>query len=135
MGLSAGTIGGYGAQPAMELTFQALVYRPSQTRTPIGGANRVYAVLPGPIPCDVMPVTDEIRMLQSGQNEIVTHIMHFAENTDIQPKDCIKIVSHRRLGSALVGAYFYVSEELQPSEYYGFVRCRVTAGAQPTVGS
>ena len=92
MTLQAGTIGGAFTSGAMSLTFSAQIWRAVETVTPIGSKQSAYTINGGILPCDVIPLNDEIRFEQAGQTEVVTHILHFHENADVQSRDIVQRV-------------------------------------------
>ena len=131
--INAGSIRGAFESTPMKLTFSAQIWRATITVTPLGSKEESYAKHGGVLPCDVVPLSDALRMAQVGQTEVISHVVHFFENTDVLVRDIVQITSNIRLGSATIPNYFYIMEVLQPSEsMFGFIRCRVRAGLDPT---
>lgn len=114
----------------MDLVYGARIQRMQGTRTGLGSAGQVMITLPGVYPCDVAPMRDELVMSQAGQQDILTHIVHFQSGTDIRDRDTIIIVSSLTNFSQLGDTYLIV-EVLKPSETLSYIRCRAIKGKGP----
>lgn len=133
--ITAGSLrnGSYTSKPIMTLVFECQVWRSANTYTGVGSLNVAYAVLPGIIPCDISPLTDELYLQEVGQSDIITHILHVPAGTNIRVRDAVKII-RSQTGFGPIGLSFYVKDVLLPSELISYVRCRVTLGKDPTTG-
>lgn len=132
--MNAGTIAGAFEEPALELTFTVQVWRGRAAATGIGSKLLTYTKVGAPVGCEIQPLSDEVRMLQVGQSDTMTHQAYFAQNTNLQPKDIVQIITTRRLGGVSLGTQYFVQEVLQPtSAAYGFIRCRMREYAEPTL--
>lgn len=136
MGIVAGSLrnGGFTSKPIMDLAYECQIYRNASSYTGLGSLKVAYVVLPGITPCDVIPITDDIHVLEVGGQDIHTHNIHLPAGTNILIRDAIKIVGSRT-GFGPVGLSFYVDDVLLPSESISFIRLRVTQGKEPVAGA
>jgi hypothetical protein len=109
----------------MELRFGAQIKRLSATFTAMGSMSSDYALLPTVLPCDVAPISDSIAMLQSGQQDKLTHILHFQAGVDIRVRDEVVIAYAPQPGNfGNVGDTYFIDAVLEPSEDIAYIRCR-----------
>ncbi len=136
MSITAGSLrnGSITSKPIMDLVYECMIFRSSNTYTGAGSLKVSYALLPGVTPCDIAPMTDELYMLEIGQQDVITDVLHLPAGTNIKVRDAVKIVSSRT-GFGPVGLSFYVRDVLLPSETISYVRCRVSVGLEPTTGA
>jgi hypothetical protein len=108
----------------MELTFR--VQLAEMTLTPPTGKNtsstKAWTMTNKVYPCDIAPLKDDIYFLQTGVENLITHVIHFYANTDINVRDVVKVLSSFRLAGP-VGSWFEIRERLEPTETIAFVRC------------
>jgi hypothetical protein len=114
----------------MELTFTAQVWRMLKTTDAMGSKTEKYVALPGSIPCDVMPLADNLVFLQAGESEVSLFVAHFFAGADIRANDVIKILTTKKL-SGLIGSYFEIVLRLEPTESISYIRCHAKAGVAP----
>jgi hypothetical protein len=125
MTLSGGSIVGLVHNAFMNLRYGAQIQRLTATYTPIGSMNSNYTTLPTVLPCDVSPMSDDTVMQQFGQQDRLTHVLHFQAGTDIRTKDQVLIRYAPQPGNfGNVGDVYFISEVLQPSTDLNYVRCR-----------
>lgn len=118
----------------MDLVYECQIYRSSNTYTGSGSLKVAYSLVAGVVPCDIIPITDELYMQEVGQQEAISDSLHLPAGTNIVIRDAVKIISSRT-GFGPVGLSFYVRDVLLPSESISYVRCRVSIGIEPTTGA
>lgn len=131
MSLRAGTLGGTHARPFMDLTYTCEIYRVKKTRDAMGSLKEDFHLLPGAIPCDIMPISDLNIFAQTGEVEKVTHVLHFFSGTDIRQSDVVRILSSKKL-SGLINALYQIDLRLEPSETMSYIRCHAKFGVAAT---
>jgi hypothetical protein len=123
--LNGGGIVGVAHAPFMQLTYGAQFRRLAATYTPIGSMASDFTIIPTVYPCDVAPMSDDIVMQQYGQQEYLTHVLHFQAGTDVRVRDEVLIVYAPQPGGfGNVGDVYLIAAVLTPSEDLNYVRCR-----------
>ena len=127
--IRAGTLS---PRPYMDLIFKVQRARATQA-TPVGrnmSLTETWVLNPRSIPCDIMPIADQVYFLQAGQDNIATHTLHFYAGTDIRPKDKVKVLSSVRLAGP-IGSWFNIEARIEPTESIAFVRCYARISDSP----
>ena len=127
----AGTLGGTAQRPFMDLTFTCAIYRVKTTQDAMGSLKEDFNRLPGQYSCDIAPMSDIDIFTQSGEQEVVTHILHFYAGTDIRQSDVVRILSSKKL-SGIINGLYEVNLRLEPSQSISFIRCHAKYGTAPT---
>ena len=123
--LSGGSIVGVAHTAFMQLRYGAQIQRLSATYTPLGSMAEDYVTRPTVYPCDVSPMSDATTMQQFGQQEMLTHVLHFQAGTDIRVRDQVVITYAPQPGNfGNVGDVYFVAAVLEPSTDLNYVRCR-----------
>jgi len=131
--LRGGSIVGIDHEPFMPLAYGCTIRRLSIGYSAVGSATGTYADLPGVTPCDVSPMSDDLKMFQTGQQEMLTHIIHFQAGTNVKIRDEIRIVYAPQPDSyGNVGDTYILEDVLTPSEDLAYIRCRAYKGTVPT---
>lgn len=123
--------GGMLSGPRMQLAFECFIKRAQTVVTALGSSDTIYAALnnSAPVPCDISPMSDLLIVSQPGQQETLTHVIHFEAGTDVQLRDVVTI-SNGPQSLAYLGQSFYVAEVLQPSESIAYIRCHARRGKE-----
>ncbi len=123
--LNGGGIVGIAHSPFMALNYGVQFRRLVATYSPIGSMASDFVVISTVYPCDVAPMSDDIVMQQMGQQDYLTHVLHFQAGTDVRPRDEAQIVYSPQPGSfGTIGDIYLIVAVLQPSEDLNYVRCR-----------
>jgi hypothetical protein len=130
-GLAQGdSIGGFDSCPKMTLSYGVQVSRMEGGLTPLGSAGQTYQKVGGIIPCEIAPVTDTILMAQMGQTDMLTHVLHFQINADVQKLDAVEIV-YTPSGMGEIGQSYIILELTQPATDLAYIRCMAYRGKLP----
>lgn len=109
----------------MQLLYGGKISRLVNSRSGIGSQTGSYVVRPTIYPMDVSPIDDNTVMQQTGQQDMLTHIIHFQAGTDVKDRDEVTIVYAPQPGNfGNVGDVYFIAQVLQPSTDLNYIRCR-----------
>lgn len=129
MSIRQGKLTGNQSQTAMALEYGVQLQRMAGAFTALGSEASNYATLLTVYPCDIAPIKDDVVMLQSGQQDMRTHIIHFQPGTDVRVRDQAIIVYAPRPGNfGNIGETYLILDVLEPSEDLAYIRCRALKG-------
>jgi hypothetical protein len=129
MGIRAGSLA---RRPQMNLTFEVRLARKVLTRVATNiDTTATWTELPRRIMCDIMPLQDETYFLQSGEQTIASHSIHFHAREDIRISDLVQFVHSRRLAGP-VGSWYEILRVLAPTETLAYIRAYAFLTDAPT---
>jgi len=128
------TAGTFSPRPYMDLTFEVLVasFVVQRVATKMD-TQQVWTVGTRHVRCDIMPLADETRFLQTGQQTIATHVLHFYANETINVNNRVKFIRSKRLAGP-VGSWYQILSVLQPTENIAYIRAHAQITDAPGAG-
>ena len=120
MGVQSGPLT---ARPIMDLIYTVAIARSVTTKPPTSlSPVDAWELVAKSVKCDIAPLSDEIFFLQSGTENVATHVLHFYADQDIRVLDRVHFYTNRRLAGP-VGSWYAIKDVMQPTESLAFVRC------------
>lgn len=131
MGITAGN---FSPRTYMDLTFEVLVasFTVSRVATKMD-TQQVWTIGTRHVRCDIMPLEDNSMFLQSGTQNIATHVLHFYANETINVRNRVKFIRSKRLAGP-VGSWYEIMSVLQPTEGIAYIRAHAQITDAPGGG-